>query len=167
MQLKATYGKFTEGLYQRHFKIPNDLVIKLSKDGKKRILCTVESNPHFHCAMMSDGKGGFFIMLNKEKEKQYGLVIGEEYTIKLEKDKSKYGMYLPEEFEELLYQDPKGEAVFETLTDGKKRNLIHLVAVPKKSETRLKKAVVILEYLKSVDGKLDFKELNQAFKDYS
>jgi len=166
MKIKATYGKFAEGLYQRHFKVPNDLVAKLSKDGKKRILCTVESNPYFHCAMMSDGQGGFFIMLNKEKEKKFGLVLGEKYALNLEKDNSKYGMHLPEEMEELLYQDPEGEAVFETLTDGKKRNLIHLVAMAKRSETRLKKAVVILDYLKSVNGKLDFKELNQAFKDY-
>ncbi len=166
MKLKATYGKFREGLYLRHFKIPNELVAKLSKDGKKRILCTVEDHPYFHCAMMPDGQGGFFIMLNKEKEKNFDLVIGEDYNLKLEKDNSKYGMYVPEELEELLYQDPEGEAVFETLTDGKKRNLIHLAAKPKKSETRLEKSVVILEYLKSVNGKLDFKELNQAFKDY-
>lgn len=167
MKLKATYGKFSEGLYLRHFKIPNDLVAKLTKDGKKRILCTVEKFPYFHCALMSDGQGGFYIMLNKEKEKNYGLVLGESYKLALEKDESKYGMFVPPELEELLYQDPEGEAVFETLTDGKKRNLIHLVSKPKKSETRLNKAVVILEYLKNVNGKLDFKELNQAFKDYS
>jgi len=166
MKIKAIYDKFPDGLYVRHFKIPNKIADKLSKDGKKRILCTVESHPYFHCALMPDGKGGIYVMLNKAKEKDFNLVLGESYNLTLEKDNSKYGMYVPEEFEELLYQDPEGEAVFETLTDGKKRNLIHLVSIPKKSETRLNKAVIILDYLKRVNGKLDFKELNQAFKDF-
>ncbi len=165
MKVNAVYEMFSEGLYVRHFKIPNKIVDKLSKDGKKRILCTVANHPYFHAAFMPDGKGGFYIMLNKEKEKNFKLVLGQSYKLSLEKDNSKYGMHLPEEFEELLYQDPEGEAIFETLTDGKKRNLIHLVAVPKTSKTRLKKAVVILDYLKDVNGKLDFKELMQAFKD--
>jgi len=165
MKINVLYEKFPEGLYQRHFKIPNSVVDKFSKDGKKRVLCTVEKFPYFHCAFMPDGKGGHYIMMNKEKEKNFALELGKKYAILLAKDNSKYGMFLPEEFKELLYQDPEGEAVFETLTDGKKRNLIHLVAKPKKSETRLKKAVNILEYLKTVNGKLDFKELMQSFKD--
>jgi len=66
--------------------------------------------------------------------------------------------------EELLLQDEDGNKVFHRLTPGKQRSLLHIIAKPKSENIRIKKAVAILEYLKSVNGKLDFKELNLAIK---
>ena len=42
-----------------------------------------------------------------------------------------------------------------------------MIGKSKTSDTRLKKAIVISEYLKQVNGKIDFKQLQQAFKDYN
>ena len=66
--------------------------------------------------------------------------------------------------EELLAQDEHGSKVFHDLTPGRQRSLLHLVGKPKSEAIRIKKAITILEYLKSVNGVLDFKELNLAFK---
>ena len=73
-------------------------------------------------------------------------------------------MPLAEEFEVLLEQDLEGAKIFEQLTPGRLRNLIHIIGKPKSSDIRLRKAVSILEYIKSTQGKIDFKELNEALR---
>jgi len=85
----------------------------------------------------------------------------------LKKDESKYGMPMPEEFDELMKIDDELNEVFHKLTPGKQRSLLHIIGKAKRSETRLNKAIVISEYLKQVNGKIDFKQLQQAFKDYN
>jgi uncharacterized protein YdeI (YjbR/CyaY-like superfamily) len=54
--------------------------------------------------------------------------------------------------------------VFHKLTPGKQRGLLYKINKPKGAETRVKAAIQISEYLKSVDGKLDYKELNAYIK---
>jgi hypothetical protein len=136
--------KFDEGLWSYHFLIPQKIVDALTQDGKKRVMCKVGDNQAFHAGFMPDGNSNWFVKLNKER--------------------MKYGMHMPEELEELLFQDPEWEKFFETLTDGKKRSLIYLVAKPKSSDIRLRKALIILQHLKLNKGKLDFKALNEALK---
>lgn len=114
---------------------------------------------------MPDKKKGYFINVNKEIRKKANIKLGDKCELVLKKDDSKYGLPVPEEFIELLRQDPEGEKVFHALTMGKQRSLVYIIAKPKRSETRLHKAVVILDFLKENNGALDFKALNQAFKE--
>ena len=113
---------------------------------------------------MPKGDGDYFIMLNKKRMKAFGLELGQEVSITLEKDTSKYGMKMPGEFEEVLSTDEDGQSYFEQLTDGKKRNLIHIVATVKNPDLRITKSLIILDHLKANKGKIDFKLLNEAMK---
>ena len=63
-----------------------------------------------------------------------------------------------------MNQDELGNTLFHNLTPGKQRNLIYIVAKPKSQDIRIRKAIVIIEYLKSSGGTIDFKELNEALK---
>ena len=74
---------------------------------------------------------------------------------------------MPIELQELLYQDPEGSNYFESLTPGRKRNLIHIVSVVKNTNSRLNKALAIVHHLKEFEGKLDFKILIQTIKHYN
>lgn len=130
----------------------------------RRVLCTLNNTLEFNCALLPDGKGNLFINLNKEIREKLSLNIDDEVLVSLVKDESKYGMPLPEVFEELLYQDPEGEKLFNALTPGKIRSLLYVIDKPKSEGLKLEKGLVILDYLKESDGKLDFKELNAAFK---
>ncbi|MEL6720156.1 MAG: YdeI/OmpD-associated family protein [Bacteroidota bacterium] len=151
-----------------HFTIPviKDIAADFMENDR-RVICSINGAKGFHAALMSDGKGDFFINLNKERRKRLGVAIGEPINITLSKDESKYGMPMPEEFEELLAIDDEGNHFFHALTPGKQRSLLHLIGKPKSSDVRLKKAIVINEHLKKNQGKLDFKQLNQDFKDYN
>jgi hypothetical protein len=131
----------------------------------RRVLCTLNEEHTFHCALMPGGRGSWFITVNKEIRKKLGIRQGMELRVQLQKDDSPYGMPLPEELEALFEMDPDFSRYFHDLSPGKQRSLIHLVGKPKKSDTRLRKALVIADYLKWAEGKLDYKELNQAFRE--
>jgi len=164
MTFKTDVAVFNEGLWNIHLKVPDKIFKALTKDGKKRVICQIDDNEEFHGGFMPDGNGGYFIMLSKPKLKKYKLEIGQTVSVTLEKDNTKYGMKMPEEFAEVLASDEEGETFFEALTDGKKRSLIHLVASVKNTDKRISKSLTILDHLKINDGAIDYKLLNQAFK---
>ncbi len=145
--------------------VPQEIAQPFLESTGKRVVCQLNGKDPFQCALMPDGKGGFFININKERRKSLRLEIGDEVEVVLEKDESKYGLPLPEELEALFEVDEEGRKFFHQLTAGKQRSLLHLIGKPKTSDTRLHKAIVVLDYLKSTRGRLDYKELHQALKD--
>ncbi len=166
IEFTTKLDKFESNLWAYHMKVPGHVVSHFQPLKDRRFICIFNDDIKIHCAFMPDGEGGYFINLNKEIRKKLSLWQGDEISVKIEKDTSKYGMEMPEEFGELLKQEPVTDKHFHALTPGKQRNLIFMVAKPKQSATRLKKALAISEYLKMSNGALDFKELNQFFKDF-
>ncbi|MEM6879203.1 MAG: YdeI/OmpD-associated family protein [Bacteroidota bacterium] len=142
-----------------------DVVELLEHTTDRRVLCRFpDADVVKHAALMHDGNGHYFINISKEIRKEVGIDFGDEVDFELSPDNSKYGMPLPEEMAVLLEQDPEADRVFHTLTLGKQRSLLYLIGKPKTSDTRLTKALGVVEYLKSTNGKLDFKELNDSLK---
>ncbi len=166
MKFKAKINNHDSSLWGGNISVP-DRVAKhfIEKIGTKRIIITIEKIIKYHAALSPFGDGTYFINVNKEVRKKLAKNFGEEINVELEKDDSKYGMPIPEEFEELLLQDEQGEKLFHALTPGRQRSLLHLIGKPKSEEIRLRKGLVVLMHLKTNKGKLDFKLLNQAFKD--
>lgn len=163
-KVQLTVDKFEKGLWSYHMIVPLDTAESLKEDGNKRVLVSIEGKEPFHAGLMPDGNGQWFIKLNQEKMKKYKLELGLQVTVELKRDESKYGMAIPEVFEELLHQDPTGEKYFEALTPGKKRSLIHMVSTVKSEDIKLRKALTILHHLKINKGNLDFKVLYEAMK---
>lgn len=162
-KFNSVLEKFDSDLWYFYFKVPNDIAEKLI-DKDRRVICSVNNKIEYSCAIMHGSMGDFFININKEYRKKLKINDGDEIEVTLVKDTSKYGMPMPEEFEEILYQDPEGDKIFHSLTPGKQRTLIHLVGKIKSSQIRINKALTIIDYLKEVSGNLDYKELNEAFK---
>lgn len=166
-QTKNFKGKVlasANAVYGYHVMVPQDIKDWFLNQEIKRVICTVNEDFTWHAALMPKGSGQYFILLNSEIRKKKLLDVGSDVNVSLTEDDSKYGIPLPEEMEELLYQDPEGEKVFHSLTMGKQRSLLHLIGKPKSSQKRLEKALVILEHLKNREGDLDFKILNEDFK---
>lgn len=130
----------------------------------RRMICKINSSKEISCGLIPDGKGHFYINLNKELRNELGLKEGDKIEISLKKDQSKYGIPVPPSFEELLRQDPDGEVLLNSLSPGKIRSLLYVIAKPKSEEKQIEKGLIILDYLKEVEGNLDFRELNMAFK---
>lgn len=147
-------------------QVPDEIAQAFVKAKHKRLIATYNGTHDAPCAFMPATEKGHWLTINKEVRKKFKLNEGDGIDVILKPDTSKYGMPVAPEMEELMLQDEIATHYFEQLTPGKKRSLLHIIGKPKGSETRLKKAVAIMEYLKAVKGKLDFKEMNEFIKNF-
>ncbi len=83
------------------------------------------------------------------------------------KDESEYGMPMPEEFGEVLDQDHEADKYFHSLTAGKQRSLIYIVSKVKNTDSRIRKSLAIADHITANRGSIDYKLLNEAFKEYN
>jgi uncharacterized protein YdeI (YjbR/CyaY-like superfamily) len=107
----------------------------------------VNDKVKYHCAIHTDGSGGYRIMLNKERCKKLGLTRGETIHVELEKDRSEYGVPIGEQLREVLDQNPEADKVFHGFTKGKQRTLIYWVNNVKSSDIRIRRALVMTDHL--------------------
>ncbi len=133
------------------------------EDKFKRVVCSINGGEPFQCALMPWGEM-FYIIVNKQKRDAIGVVAGDIVNVELVKDGSKYGLPMPEEFAEVLKQDPEGDRLFHALTAGKQRSLIHSVITVKNIDKRIHTALIIVEHLKDNDGKVDGARLFEELK---
>jgi len=148
-----------------HFLIvKGEIVAKLGFEGKfKRIICTMNEGEGFQCALLPWGKL-FYIIVNKKKRDAIGIVAGDMVNVLLEKDESKYGLPMPEEFQEVLNQDPGGDRLFHALSEGKQRSILYLLSRSKDIDVRIHHALRVIDHLKENDGKIDDKKLYNELK---
>ena len=163
-QAKLEHVDDSSLMWNYRIEVPENIV-EHYRSTDKRVKCSINNTTPIHCALFSNGDGSFYIVLNKEVRKQLKIEAGDKLEITIEKDESKYGIFVPDFFEELCYQDPEADVLFHQLTPGKQRSLLHIIGKLKSEQKQLEKALIIFDYLKTVNGKLDFRELNQAFKE--
>lgn len=148
----------------RHVNVPHAIAEEFKKAGISRITCALANHSPFHCALMPQGLGQTMILFSKQKCAQFQVEPGEILELTITEDRSKYGMEMPEELEFILSENPEIADLFEALTPGKQRNLIHTVASVKSPDIRIRKALVVSEHLFIHDGKIDFKALYNEMK---
>ena len=165
-QLKTTLQKFDSNLWGFHFPVPSAIADKFIEGNDRRVICWINDEFRIQNALMPNSEG-YFLLINKDLVKKLNLSVGEEVKLKLEKDRSEFGLPMPESFRTLLEQDTEGNRYFEQLTPGKKRNLLYIVGKVKNIDSQLNKGLAILHHLKTEEGKLDFKKLNQLIIQYN
>ena len=133
------------------------------KGNLRRVLCSLNGSGPFNYSLMPS-KGDYFITLSKQRRKELKLDIGDAVTVEIEKDESEYGMPMPEEFEEVLRQDPEGEKLFEALSPGNQRLLLKMVVMVKDIDKRIHRALIAIEQLKKADGRFAYHEIHEAMK---
>jgi len=148
-----------------HFLIiSKEITAKFGFEGKfKRVVCSINGSESFQCALLPGGEG-FYINGKKKKREGTGIVGGDTVDVGLEKDESKYGLPMPEEFEEVLKQDPDGDRLFHGLTAGKQRSILYLLSRSKDIDTRIYHALIVVEHLKENDGKIVDSKLGEEIK---
>lgn len=151
-------------LWSNALPVSNSVADQLIEGKDRRIICHIQGIQAFHCALLPDGNGSWYILLNNKRKKDLGLTQGEEISIELEKDRSEYGMEMPLELREVLDQDEQADMLFHKLTPGRMRNIIHSVASVKSTDIKIRRALVYAEHLKKNKGKIEYKELSQEMK---
>ncbi len=151
LRFKAKIKNFTEFEGMHYLEVSKAQVKKLGGKFLLRLVCTVNGKVKYQCALQGLGNGAGWIGLNKARMKELGVSRGKTVSVKLVPDRSKYGLPMPEELEELLRQDNEGKRRFDLLSPGKQRNILHYVGNHKNPDRRLDRAVVCIENLKRLE----------------
>lgn len=133
------------------------------KGNLRRVVCTLNGVETFNCALFPS-KGDYFITVSKKLRDKLGLKLGDGVTIELEKDTSEFGFPMPEEFAEVLRQDPDGEKLFGSLSPGNQRLMLKLILFVKDPDRRIARALTGVELLKRSGGKFDYAAQHLAMR---
>lgn len=155
-----------EAGYNSNIIVPLNIVSEYQKKKYKRVIFRVNNSIEKHGALNSLGDGRYFIFLNKQERLRLHRSGAIELVIEIGPDHSKYGMSMPTELKEVLHLYPEAERYFRKLTPGRQRSIIHLVSKPKGEQTRIRKAIMIMNYLIDFRGNVDLQEMQQYMKNY-
>lgn len=161
IHFNALLEESTNRLWGCHFGVP--LLVSnalIENSDSKRVVCILNEQIEYQCALIPRGDGSFLITVNKKNQTKLGLKIGSQVRVSLRKDESEYGLPMPEELAELLAQDEEGNRLLHALTPGKLRTLLYIVGQAKNSDLRLRRALAVVEHVKENKGKIDYKRLN-------
>lgn len=114
----------------------------------QRFVITVNDSVSWHGGSMSLGNDLAYIAISKARMKEARAELGDTVMVSLERDHSKYGFIVPEEFEEVLRQDTEANILFNQLPMGVQRAVIYIVLQLKSSDKRIEKSIFLLENLK-------------------
>jgi hypothetical protein len=164
MEFTARLENFNTKLWTYHIKVPGPVADHFLETGNRRVICRLNDDFEFQCALMPAGNGVYFININKKIRTQLGLKEGGKIDVHLSPDDSEFGMPFPEEFREVLKQDKQANQYFEKLTPGKKRNLIYITAQAKNPDACIHRSIIIATHLKNNAGKIDFRSLTRELQ---
>lgn len=122
---RAELQQLDSGVWYYAVRVPDYVATAYREAKNKRIECTVNGGYTFQCAFTPVKTGEYFINLNKEIRTKLRIQLGDEVTLSIRPDESKYGLPMPEEFQALLDIDEEGNRVFHNLSAGKQRTLLH------------------------------------------
>lgn len=151
-------------LWGAHFTVPENAAKRLITATSRRVVCTINGVETFQCALIPHGNGSFVITVNKTIREKLELRVGITVDVHLQKDESKYGLPMPEEFAELLRQDKLGGRLFHALTAGRQRTLLYIIGQKKNPDSRIECGIIILEHLKINKGTIQYKNLNESLR---
>lgn len=133
------------------------------KGNLRRVVCTLNGLETFNRALFPS-KGNYFITLSKKLREKLRLEVGDTVTVELARDESKYGMPMPEEFAEVLSQDPEGDRLFNALSPGNQRLMLKLIMFVKDVDKRIARSLVGVELLKRSNGKFEYHLQHDAMR---
>ena len=127
-----------------YLTLGGDIVKQYPKGAKTRLQCVLDEKLSFPCGLNHSGDGNFFIIVATRKLKTIGKTEGDTVRFEIFENPDPLGVEVPEVLSVLLEQDENARAVYEKLTDGKKRTLIFSIRGVKNIDRQVEK---IMEFL--------------------
>ena len=155
-------------LWYAYLPVSDDVANQFIDGTDRRVIVTLEGTQKYHTAIMhlgNMGEGGkYFLNVNKRLRDALKLEFGQPVAFSIEKDTSEYGRPMPEEFREVMNQDPDFDKLFHSQTPGTMRSLLYWAGNVKSPDIKIRRAFVVAEHLKANNGELDWKALNAELK---
>ena len=128
----------SKGSYH-HIKIDKNVVDECSNGNKTRMICVLNNSIKIQCGFNHYGDGNYYIIISKKNLKSLDLIEGNYVNVKMFEDPNKLGVDIPEVLLVLIEQEPELKEIFNQLTDGSKRTLIHTIKRVKNIDTQILK----------------------------
>ncbi|MRX47924.1 YdeI/OmpD-associated family protein [Pedobacter puniceum] len=126
-------------------KIDADIINQFQNKRHTRFLFTLEDSLTFQCGLNHLGDGNFFIILSNSNLANVQKKLGDEIHFELNEDPNPLGVDMPEVLEVLIEQDEHLKTIFESLTPGKKRNIIHQISRIKDIDKQIQKSIKLIQ----------------------
>lgn len=136
-----------DGVYMHYILIiPDEIIEQINKQGRIRTKGTMNGNP-FALAIQNLKTGERYFSVSAPMRRaakiQLSVPVQTEFVIVDENE-----LDIPEELIAVLDEDPEGKAAFDKLTTGSKRGLIHYITSVKNVDSRIKRAMQLVEKAK-------------------
>lgn len=128
-----------------YVEVPDSLRTELGIVKPVRVVGTLQGDPFRLKVMKWDEI--WYIWVGKELRRKHNLNHGDLLDIELALDPNPDQVDFPVEFEVLLADEPTAEAALRALTPGTQRSIAHYIGKPKREETRIAKALEVLDKL--------------------
>ncbi|NVK62932.1 MAG: DUF1905 domain-containing protein [Flavobacteriales bacterium] len=156
--------EYLDKLKMSYISVSDEILESFREEGDKllynqRFNVTINNEVTWQGGTVSLGNNTAYITFSKARMKKIGVTLGDTVTVHLEKNRSEYGFDVPEEFEEVLRQDPHANERFSKLPKGMRRGIIYIVLQLKSSEKRIEKSLFFMENLKRAPEKVTMRHL--------
>ena len=125
-------------------KVEAEIINQFENKRQTRFLCTLQKSVTFQCGLNHLGDGNFFIILSTKNLQTVNKKLGDNIHYELNEDPNPLGVEMPEVLEAILEQDESIKATFDTLTLGKKRNVIHQINKIKNIDKQVQKTIKLI-----------------------
>ena len=125
-------------------KIEAEIINQFENKRQTRFLCTLQKSVTFQCGLNHLGDGNFFIILSTKNLQTVNKKLGDNIHYELNEDPNPLGVEMPEVLEAILEQDESIKAIFDILTLGKKRNVIHQINKIKNIDKQVQKTIKLI-----------------------
>ena len=136
------------GNSQHYFPVPDEIAEKVYEQFGKRVIIDVGNDIPHHCAIGKSKRIGYYITVGKTTIRKLKLITGETYSISVRKDETEFQFEMPEVLLAVFDTDPEALLLFDKLTPGKKRSIMHHINSAKQEETKINRALKVIENLK-------------------
>ena len=136
-------------------KIDAKIINQFEKGRHTRLVCILDEKITLRCGLNHLGDGNFFIIVSEKNLNQLNKKLGSMIHFKIEEDPDQLGVEMPEILDVLLSQDENSKAIFDKISDGKKRSLIHTILKTKDLDKQIQTST---EFLKKEQFNLNQKK---------
>jgi hypothetical protein len=127
-----------------YLKLESEIINQFSKKRATRMVCTIDNKVSYRCGLNHLGDGNFYVIVAGKYLEELNKELGEEVDYRIDEDPDQLGVDVPEVLTVFLEQDADSKAIFDKLTDGKKRSLIYSFVKIKDIDKQIK---TIIDFL--------------------
>ena len=127
-----------------YFKLPAATVNQFEKKRATRLRCLVDNKVSYSCGLNHFGDGDYFIILSTQNLRALDKNLGESVKFEIAEDPNPLGVEIPELLQVFLEEDQDAARIFDAMTDGKKRSLIHSIGKVKDLDKQINKIATFL-----------------------